>query len=236
MAYDDELAGRVRELLAELTDVDERRMFGGLAFMVNTHMACGIVGDDLMVRVGKDNHETAISAGATEMDFTGRPMRGMVIVPADRVGTDGDLEPWVVQAVEFAKSAPARRSPRPDPTPQPRISSDHATNSFDAEGRKSGRWSEPDPHGGTMTGEYLDGDRVGLWRHFAGDGRLRSEGGYDRGELHGAWTWYRARGVLLQSGAFDRGAKDGAWDRWDAQGNHLDTTWWKQGRKHKPKG
>ena len=116
------------------------------------------------------------------------------------------------------------------------MSSVDCPNSFDAEGRKSGRWSEPDPHGGTMTGEYLDGDRVGHWCHFAGDGRLRSEGGYDGGELHGVWTWYRASGVLLQRGAFDHGTKDGAWERWDAQGDHLDTTWWKQGRKHKPKG
>ena len=116
------------------------------------------------------------------------------------------------------------------------MSSDDRPNSFDAAGRKSGRWSEPDPHGGIMTGEYLDGHRVGQWCHFAGDGRLRSEGGYDRGELHGVWTWYRASGVLLQRGAFDHGTKDGAWERWDAQGNHLDTTWWKQGRKHKPKG
>jgi len=95
VAYDQDLAGRTRELLAELTDFDERKMFGGLAFIVNTHMACGIVHDDLMVRVGKDNHDAAINAGATEMDFTGRPMRGMVIVPANRVRGDGDLEPWL---------------------------------------------------------------------------------------------------------------------------------------------
>lgn len=107
MAYDEGLAGRARELLAELTDFDERKMFGGLAFMVNTHMACGIVKNDLMVRVGKDNHDAAIDAGATEMDFTGRPMRGIVIVPADRVRRDGDLEPWIAQAVDFAKSEPA---------------------------------------------------------------------------------------------------------------------------------
>lgn len=56
MAYDETLARRARELLAALTDFDERTMFGGPVFMVNTHMACGIVGDGLMVRVGKDNH------------------------------------------------------------------------------------------------------------------------------------------------------------------------------------
>ena len=112
MAYDEDLAGRTRELLAELTDFDERKMFGGLAFMVNTHMACGIVGDDIMVRVGKDNHDTSITAGATEMDFTGRPMRGMVIVPANRVRDEAGLDTWVGKAVEFAKSEPAKKSRR----------------------------------------------------------------------------------------------------------------------------
>jgi TfoX/Sxy family transcriptional regulator of competence genes len=109
VAYDEGLAVRARELLADLTDFDERKMFGGLAFMVNTHMACGIVGDDLMVRVGKDNHDAAITAGATEMDFTGRTMRGMVIVPADGVRGDADLERWVVQAVDFARSEPPKK-------------------------------------------------------------------------------------------------------------------------------
>jgi TfoX/Sxy family transcriptional regulator of competence genes len=109
VAYDEGLAGRARELLADLTDFDERKMFGGLAFMVNTHMACGIVGNDLMVRVGKDNHDAAITAGATEMDFTGRTMRGMVTVPADGVRGDTDLERWVVQAVDFARSEPPKK-------------------------------------------------------------------------------------------------------------------------------
>lgn len=108
MAYDEDLAGRTRELLAQLTDFDERKMFGGLAFMVNTHMACGIVKDDLMVRVGKDNHDAAITAGATEMDFTGRTMRGMVIVPADLVRNDHELGPWIMQAVDFAKTEPPK--------------------------------------------------------------------------------------------------------------------------------
>ncbi len=95
MAYDDDLPGRARELLADQTDFDDRKMFGGPAFMINTHMACGIVGDDLVVRVGKDNHDAAITDGATEMDFTGRPMRGDGHRPADRVRGDDDLEPRV---------------------------------------------------------------------------------------------------------------------------------------------
>jgi len=112
VAHDEALAGRARELLAELTDFDERKMFGGLAFMVNSHMACGIVKDDLMVRVGKDNHDAAISAGAMEMDFTGRPMRGMVIVPADRLRDRSDLEQWVVHAIDDARSEPAKETAR----------------------------------------------------------------------------------------------------------------------------
>lgn len=82
MVFDSQLADRVRSAVAERTDCEEKKMFGGLAFMVNTRMACGIVGDDLMVRVGPDGHDDAKALGATEMDFTGRPMRGMVIVPA----------------------------------------------------------------------------------------------------------------------------------------------------------
>jgi TfoX/Sxy family transcriptional regulator of competence genes len=108
MAYDEDLARRVSELIAPLSDFDEKKMFGGLAFMVNTHMACGIVKDDLMVRVGKDGHDAALERGAVEMDFTGRPMRGMVIVPASRVGDEASLEPWVALAVDFALSEPPK--------------------------------------------------------------------------------------------------------------------------------
>ena len=60
MAYDEELAVRIREALAERTDFDEKKMFGGLAFMVNTHLACGVIHDDLLVRVGKENYEDAL--------------------------------------------------------------------------------------------------------------------------------------------------------------------------------
>ena len=82
LAFDEELADRAREVLAELApQAGEVKMFGGLAFMVNTHMACGLIGNDLMVRVGPDAHDDALARGATEMDFTGRTMRGMVVVP-----------------------------------------------------------------------------------------------------------------------------------------------------------
>lgn len=107
MAYDEGLAERVRGELVSVDDVDERRMFGGLAFMVNTHMACGILGDDLMVRVGKAAHDDAIGRGAREMDFTGRPMRGLVIVPGEALDDD-ELISWVGEAVAFAQSEPPK--------------------------------------------------------------------------------------------------------------------------------
>jgi TfoX/Sxy family transcriptional regulator of competence genes len=111
VAYDEALAGRVRAELEPRADFDERKMFGGLAFMVNTHMACGIVGDDLMVRVGKERHDDALARGAREMDFTGRPMRGLVIVPGD--GLDDDqLSAWVEEAAAFALAEPPK-PPKP---------------------------------------------------------------------------------------------------------------------------
>ncbi len=90
-------------------------MFGGLAFMVNTHMACGLVGGDLMVRVGADNHDDALSRGASEMDFTGRPMRGMVIVPGARLTTDASLDDWVERAVSYAQSEPPKSPKKAKP-------------------------------------------------------------------------------------------------------------------------
>ena len=108
MVFDIQLADRVRSAVAERTDFEEKKMFGGLAFMVNTHMACGMVGDDLMVRVGPDRHDEARTRGATEMTFTGRPMRGMVIVPAALLTTEDDLQPWIDQAVTYARAQPPK--------------------------------------------------------------------------------------------------------------------------------
>jgi TfoX/Sxy family transcriptional regulator of competence genes len=108
MAYDEELAARVRDALAARTEFTEQAMFGGPAFMVNTHMACGSMRDDLMVRVGKENHDDALARGAQEMTFTGRPMRSMVIVPGPALADDEVLETWVERAVQFAQSEPPK--------------------------------------------------------------------------------------------------------------------------------
>ncbi|MDX1430313.1 MAG: TfoX/Sxy family protein, partial [Rhodothermales bacterium] len=76
MPFDETLASRVRHLLTDVPGVLEKRMFGGLAFMVHGHMCCGIVGEDLMLRVGAERYEQTLGHDAARpMDFTGRPMK-----------------------------------------------------------------------------------------------------------------------------------------------------------------
>ena len=108
MAYDEKLAARVRALLANRNDVRERKMFGGVTFMVAGHMCCGVNGDELIVRLDPD-HEDAALAGphARPMDFTGRPMRGFVTVQPE--GLNGaQLKRWVQEAVARAESLPPK--------------------------------------------------------------------------------------------------------------------------------
>ena len=81
MAYDEELAARVRDVLALEPDLRERKMFGGLAFMLRGNMCCGLIRDELMVRVGSAGHDEALARPHTRpMDFTGRAMKGMIYV------------------------------------------------------------------------------------------------------------------------------------------------------------
>jgi TfoX/Sxy family transcriptional regulator of competence genes len=109
LAFDEELAARVREVLAPRAELSERKMFGGIAFMIGGNMAVGVLGDDLMVRLDPADAEQALSEAHTRpMDFTGRPMKGMVFV--EPAGTDGDeaLAGWVDAGAGFAASLPAK--------------------------------------------------------------------------------------------------------------------------------
>lgn len=84
-------------------------MFGGLAFMVNGHMCCGIVGEDLVVRVGVDAHEQVVSRPhAREMDFTGRSMKGFVYVGPDGYRTKSSLKSWIKRGLQFVMSLPPK--------------------------------------------------------------------------------------------------------------------------------
>ena len=109
MAYDEGLAQRVRELLAEQDGVSEKRMFGGLAFLVRGNMCVGIVKENLMVRVGKDAYPRLLEAPhARRMDFTGRPMKGFVYVDPAGVESDADLRRWVGHGLALAGSLPGK--------------------------------------------------------------------------------------------------------------------------------
>jgi TfoX/Sxy family transcriptional regulator of competence genes len=105
MAYDERLARRVAAILSTRKDVSERKMFGGIAFMVGDKMACGVVRDRLMVRIGSEAYDEALAKPHVHpMDFTGRPSRGMVYVAAEGAADDADLERWVSQGVTYAES------------------------------------------------------------------------------------------------------------------------------------
>ena len=116
MAYSEALAQRTRRVLAIEKGVAEQAMFGGLAFMLEGKMCCGIVGDQLVVRVGPERYEEALAEPHTRpMDFTGRPLRGMVYVKPAGYRTAGALRKWVYQGIQFASTLRAKRRRRPTP-------------------------------------------------------------------------------------------------------------------------
>jgi TfoX/Sxy family transcriptional regulator of competence genes len=96
MAFDEGLAERIRGVLDARSDVDERRMFGGIAFLVAGNMACGVMRDDLMVRMEPDAAAALESEpGVRRFDMGGRPMKGWLLVAPEASADDGDLERWV---------------------------------------------------------------------------------------------------------------------------------------------
>ena len=109
MAYDPGLAQRIRELLQPRHDVVEKKMFGGIAFMLRGHMFVGIAGDALMARVGPDRHAEALARRHVRaMDFTGRPMKGYVFVDPPGLADDADLQRWIDACAAFVASLPPK--------------------------------------------------------------------------------------------------------------------------------
>lgn len=104
MAYDEALLLRVRTLVADI-DFQERKMFGGVAFMFNGHMTFGLIGADIIVRVGRDAYEACLrQPQVTEMKFTGRAMRGIVTVLAAGIKTDKNLRKWIERGLAFTST------------------------------------------------------------------------------------------------------------------------------------
>jgi TfoX/Sxy family transcriptional regulator of competence genes len=117
MAYDKSIAERVRKAIGREKQAVEKRMFGGIAFMVSGHMSCGVIGNMLMVRVGPGQYEQALKRPhAREMDFTRKPMRGLVYVSPPGFDSDKDLAAWVTLSMNFIAGLP----PKPSGTSQPR--------------------------------------------------------------------------------------------------------------------
>ncbi|MDX6690252.1 MAG: hypothetical protein QOG15_1709 [Solirubrobacteraceae bacterium] len=109
MAYDEDLAGRVRDVLADEESVTEKAMFGGLAFLLHGNMSVGLVGDDLMVRVGPDGADAALAEPHARVSKMGdRVMRGWILVAPEGLATRPDLAAWVRRGVELARSLPAK--------------------------------------------------------------------------------------------------------------------------------
>ena len=109
MAYDEGLATRVRDLLGDQPGLAEKKMFGGLAFLLDGNMACGVRGHDLIVRVAADTAEAALrEPGTRPFDLTGRPMKGWLLVDADGHAEDDDLRRWVDWGLAYATSLPPK--------------------------------------------------------------------------------------------------------------------------------
>ena len=109
MPYDEKLAERVRAVFQSEPGCTEKKMFGGICFMVGGNMAVGVTGSDLMVRPGPDNFESALALPhARPIDFTGRPMKGFVYVESAGIAADAALAEWVERGAAFARSLPAK--------------------------------------------------------------------------------------------------------------------------------
>jgi TfoX/Sxy family transcriptional regulator of competence genes len=112
MAYDEALHGRIRQAVGERQDVTEKKMFGGVAFLLDEKMFIGIVSDDLMVRVGAERHTAALAEPHVRpMDFTGRPMVGYVYVGPAGSGTVKAVKKWADRGIEFVTTVKKKKRP-----------------------------------------------------------------------------------------------------------------------------
>ena len=110
MAYNEQLASRIRGVLARRKGLTEKKMFGGLAFMVDGKMCCGVLQDKLVVRVGPAQYEEALKRPYTRpMNFTGRPVKGFVYVMPQGSQSRAALKAWIDRGFRYAESLPPKR-------------------------------------------------------------------------------------------------------------------------------
>jgi len=109
MAYDEALAQRVRAALNDAPGLSEKKMFGGIGFLLHGNMACGVNGTNLIVRINPEHSEEAVTQPFVRpFDMTGRPMKGWILVDSEGVQSEDDLKDWIEQGVIFAQSLPSK--------------------------------------------------------------------------------------------------------------------------------
>jgi len=109
VAFDENLAARLRDALVGTTGVTEKAMFGGKAFLVDGNMLVGVIKNDLVARVGPERFEAAVAKdGVRPFDFSGRPMSGWVMVAPDGCQTDASLNAWIEEALEYVQTLPKK--------------------------------------------------------------------------------------------------------------------------------
>ena len=107
MAFDESLARGIRDALARKKNIEEKKMFGGVGFLLNGNMLVGVWKDSLIVRIGPEVYEDVLlEPHVTEFDITGRPMKGWVLVEPEGVEDDEQLKNWIQQAVKFVGNLP----------------------------------------------------------------------------------------------------------------------------------
>jgi hypothetical protein len=109
MAYDKALSGRIQGIVGRIPGISSKEMFGGMAFMLNGNVACGVIGEYLMVRVGPAGQADALAQEHTRpFDYSGKPMNGWIYVMPGAIRAEAELEKWVQRGLDFAGSLPPK--------------------------------------------------------------------------------------------------------------------------------
>ena len=109
MPFSESLAARIRDTLARRKNIEEKKMFGGVGFLLNGNMLVGVWKDSLIVRLGPDNYDDALlEPHVREFDITGKPMKGWVMVESEGVEDDGQLQDWIERALKFVRTLPRK--------------------------------------------------------------------------------------------------------------------------------
>ena len=109
MAFDERLAERIRKRLERRTDIAEKRMFGGVAFLLNGNMCCGVHGKEMIVRLDPEQTDQALAEPHTRrFDLTGRPMKGWILVAPDGIAEARELDRWLRRGSDYAASLPPK--------------------------------------------------------------------------------------------------------------------------------